>query len=159
MKRTAAIALVTLSLLAACDGGSSSSAAGGPSAPAPATLSAEEVATRVAALAPPYNEGDYQRGQRVAGQCRSCHTFTQGGRNLVGPNLGGLFGRRAGSQPGFSYSRPLQQAGFDWNEDRLDHWLTNPREFLPGNRMAFPGVRTEEERRDLITFLHIETTR
>ncbi|MET0181635.1 MAG: cytochrome c family protein, partial [Caulobacterales bacterium] len=107
----------------------------------------------------PYNQGDYEKGRRVAAQCRSCHTFTADGGNRVGPKLHGLFGRAAGSVEGFNYSDALKNSGITWDEATLDSWLSSPRTFLPGNRMSFPGVHEETERRDLITFLHVETTR
>lgn len=130
------------------------------SAPAaPAQLTPEEIATRVAALPAPYNAGDYENGRRVAAQCRSCHTFAADGGNRVGPNLHGLFGRAAGSAEGFNYSDAVRNSGITWDEAQLDQWLSSPRTFLPGNRMSFPGVHDETDRRDLITFLHIETAR
>ena len=80
-----------------------------------------------------------------------------GGGNRVGPNLHGVFGREIGTQEGFAYSQPVQDADFVWDADQLDHWLANPQTFLPGNRMAFAGVRNEEQRRDVIAYLLVET--
>lgn len=161
MRRTLLIA--ALLALAAC-GPSAPPAQNGaaPSTPAPAApaaLTPEEIATRVAALPAPYNAGDYDNGRRVAAQCRSCHTLTADGGNRVGPNLHGLFGRAAGSAEGFNYSDAVRNSGITWDEAQLDQWLAGPRTFLPGNRMSFPGVNDEKDRHDLITFLHVETTR
>jgi len=123
-------------------------------APAPSN---EEMQARIAALAAPYNEADYAAGRRVFAQCRSCHTIDEGGGNRVGPNLHAVFGREVGTAEGFSYSQPVQDASFVWDADHLDHWLQNPQTFLPGNRMAFAGVRDETQRRDLIAYLMVET--
>jgi cytochrome c len=112
---------------------------------------------RVAALPAPYNEASYEAGRRVFAQCRSCHTIDAGGGNRVGPNLHGVFGREIGTAQGFTYSRPVQDADFVWDGDHLDHWLANPQTFLPGNRMAFAGVRDETQRHDVIAFLMAET--
>lgn len=145
-----------LVLLAAC--GQSTTTTEAPSAPAarpaqdPAALQAQ-----IAALAAPYNAGDYEAGRRVFAQCRSCHTIDAGAGNRVGPNLHGVFGREIGTAERFTYSQAVQDANFTWTAEQLDHWLQNPQTFLPGNRMAFAGVRDETQRRDLITYLMVES--
>lgn len=128
------------------------------SQPAPAAAPASaDMQARIATLPAPYNEANYEAGRRVFAQCRSCHTIEAGGGNRVGPNLHGVFGREIGTAEGFSYSQAVQDANFTWDADHLDHWLQNPQTFLPGNRMAFAGVRDETQRRDLIAFLMAET--
>ncbi|MBN8606564.1 MAG: cytochrome c family protein [Caulobacterales bacterium] len=132
------------------------------STPAPATPaaegpSAEQVQAALAALPAPYNAANYEAGRRVFAQCRSCHTIEAGAPNRVGPNLHGVFGREIGSLEGFNYSQPVQDANFVWDAAQLDHWLQNPQTFLPGNRMAFAGVRNEEQRRDLIAYLMVDS--
>lgn len=119
--------------------------------------SSEEMQARIAALPAPYNAANYDAGRRVFAQCRSCHTIDEGAGNRVGPNLHAVFGREVGTAPGFNYSRPVQDAHFIWDAEHLDHWLQNPQSFLPGNRMAFAGVRDETQRRDLIAYLMAET--
>jgi cytochrome c len=128
-----------------------------PATPAPAAVSNEEMQARVAALPAPYNEANYEAGRRVFAQCRSCHTIDEGAGNRVGPNLHGVFGREAGTAVGFNYSQALEGADFTWDAGQLDHWLQNPQTFLPGNRMAFAGVRDDTQRRDVIAFLMAET--
>lgn len=117
----------------------------------------EAIQAAVAALPAPYNAADYEAGRRVFAQCRSCHTIEAGAPNRVGPNLHGVFGREVGSLEGFNYSQPVQDADFEWDAAQLDHWLANPQTFLPGNRMAFAGVRNETQRRDLIAYLMVES--
>lgn len=110
----------------------------------------------VATLPAPYNEANYEAGRRAFAQCRSCHVIQAGAPHRVGPNLHGVFGREIGTAEGFNYSQPVQDADFVWDAGQLDHWLQNPQTFLPGNRMAFAGVRDETMRRDLIAYLMVE---
>lgn len=153
------LATVLITALAAC--GQSAPPASSSTPPAAATAptgpSPEQIQAALAALPAPYNAANYEAGRRVFAQCRSCHTINAGGQNRVGPNLHGVFGREIGSVEGFNYSRPVQDADFVWDGDRLDHWLANPQTFLPGNRMAFAGVRDEAQRRDLIAYLMVES--
>lgn len=120
---------------------------------------AEHAKKALAALPAPYNAADLDNGQRKFALCRSCHTITAGGANMTGPNLYGLFGRTIGTAPKFNYSEPVKAAGFTWDGDHLDKWLTDPRGFLPGNRMTFVGVKDAKDRTDLIAYLMVETAR
>lgn len=152
MIRLFAVAFAALSL----------SACGGDDVAAPAAAKAEpltnaEKAMLLASLPAPYNQADLENGRRAFARCRSCHTLTEGGPNMTGPNLWGVFGRQAGSHPRYNYSNALSSAGFAWDAERLDHWLENPRSFLPGNKMSFAGLPDETDRRDLVAFLKVET--
>jgi len=144
-------AAIALLALAACGSGSPNSSA--TATPAPSN---EEQQAKVAALAAPYNEANWDAGRRVFAQCRSCHVIQAGAPHRVGPNLHAVFGREVGTADGFTYSQAVQEADFIWDADHLDHWLQNPQTFLPGNRMAFAGVRDETQRRDLIAYLMVE---
>lgn len=129
-----------------------------PMTPTPQSgMTDEERAAALASLPAPYSEADPDNGRRVFARCRSCHTLPEGGPNLTGPNLWAVFGRQAGSLEGYNYSPALRAADFIWDAAQLDDWLNNPRTFLPGNKMAFAGVRDEQDRRDLIAYLKIET--
>jgi cytochrome c len=126
--------------------------------PAPAAFSPEVIATRIAALPAPYNQGDYAKGKTMFGQCRSCHTLDAGGPNRVGPNLHGVLGRTAGTVESFkTYSKALKESAIVWNAENMDKWIANPREVVPVNNMIFPGVRKEEDRRNLIAYIAVET--
>lgn len=159
MRLLAVASLLTLAL-AAC--GPSEPPPSGTSAPTTSVAVEEDAAAlqaAVAALPAPYNEANYEAGRRVFAQCRSCHTIEAGGPNRIGPNLHGVFGRQAGSVEGFAYSEPLKTAGFTWSGEQLDQWLQAPQTFLPGNRMAFAGVRDETQRRDLIAYIEVTGAR
>jgi cytochrome c len=107
-------------------------------------------------LTAPASAQDAAAGQRVFNQCRACHTIDEGGRNGVGPNLHGVFGRRAASVEGFRYSpnmRELAEGGLTWTEENLDKYLTNPKSLVPRGSMAFAGIRNDQQRKDLIAYL------
>lgn len=155
--RTVLIGLSALTLAACGQGGGEAEQASAPAAPARPAMSDAERQAVLISLPAPYNEADLENGRRVFARCRSCHTLPEGGTNMTGPNLWGVFGREAGSHPGFRYSEALQAADFRWEAEPLDQWLAAPREFLPGNRMAFAGIPDAADRRDLIAYLKVET--
>jgi len=103
-------------------------------------------------------DADYMKGkQAFQGRCSACHTLADSSGDIAGPNLWGVFERRAGSRDGFSYSDTLSEAGFDWTPDRLDAWLADPKGYLPGNIMGIPEAVPEDERFNIISFMLIET--
>ncbi len=87
-------------------------------------------------------------------KCTTCHRLDETGKKKVGPNLWGVVGRPIASMPGFKYSKGLgKHAGRSWTEENLDAWLTKPRAFAKGTRMAFPGFRKAEQRAAVIAYL------
>jgi len=130
---------------------------GAPQSKAPPALTETEKADLLAALPAPYNTGDLDNGRRVFARCRACHTIGRDGPDMAGPNLYGVFGRKAGERPRYNYSNTLRTADFVWDAQALDRWLQNPRGFLPGNKMTFAGLPDAKDRRDVIAFLKVET--
>ncbi len=99
--------------------------------------------------------GDPARGEKLYRKCLACHAINQE-RNKVGPHLVKIFNRPAAAVEGFRYSKALRKAGEEglvWNAENLDKWLENPRKFIPGNRMAFAGIKKKADRADLIAYL------
>lgn len=101
--------------------------------------------------------GDAKKGERVFGRCRACHVVT-GRQTRAGPSLENIFGRPAGTEPGYSrYSKALRESGIVWNERSLDEWFSSPVDFLPGNKMNLAPIRTARDRMDLIAYLRQAT--
>ena len=96
---------------------------------------------------------DAKNGQAVFSRCAACHNNTKGGQNGLGPNLFGVVGRKAGSVKDFGYSAAMKSAGFVWNNQKLDAYITNPAKTVPGNRMAFAGIADAKQRGDVIAYL------
>lgn len=76
-------------------------------------------------------------------KCKICHSLDKGAANRVGPNLHGVFGRKAGTVAGFAYSDAMKNSGITWDDDTLAKFLRAPQESLPGNRMSFPGIKDD----------------
>ena len=112
----------------------------------------------VASLPAPYNAGDLDNGETKFAICKSCHTVTPGGPDLTGPNLSGIFGRKAAGKPGFNYSDALKAQSFTWDAAQLDKWLTDPKAMIPNTKMTFPGFKDPKDRIDVIAYLKAETS-
>jgi Cytochrome c2 len=110
----------------------------------------------LATLDEPYRSADLDNGRAVFARCRSCHTISDGGPNMTGPNLYGVFGRPIATHPGFAYSDAAKAADFTWDARQLDEWLQNPRTFLPGTKMSFPGIPDATDRRDVIAYIEVQ---
>lgn len=102
-------------------------------------------------------EGDAEEGEKVFRRCMACHSL-EPGQHRVGPSLAGVFGREAGIVEGFGrYSDAMKNADVVWNEENLDAYLKDPKSFIPGNKMVFPGLRKAEDRADVIAYLEQAT--
>jgi cytochrome c len=96
--------------------------------------------------------GDAARGAELWAKCKACHTLEKNGRHIVGPRLAGLFGRRAGTQPGYGYSPAMRAAGIVWSEATLDEYLAKTVDYIPGSKM-YGGLAIRQDRLDLIAWL------
>ena len=104
------------------------------------------------AAAPAYADGDAAAGEKVFKKCKTCHTL-EAGKNRVGPTLAGVFGRTAGTLEGFKFSKAMTESGVVWDETTIAEYVADPKGFMPGNKMTFPGVKDEADRANLIAYL------
>jgi cytochrome c len=160
-----AAALASLVTLSACGGG----AGGDANAPAPAaTEEAMAVETPAATETPAAAAADGAKveyasfttdaaaGEKVFAACRTCHVFDEG-VNRVGPSLHKIVGRKSGSVAGFSYSDANKNSGITWTPDVLFAYLEDPKGYIPGTKMAFPGVKDAQKRADLVAYLEAQS--
>jgi nitrite reductase (NO-forming) len=96
--------------------------------------------------------GDASAGRLVFKKCQACHSI-EPGKNMLGPSLAGLIGRKAGTETGYNYSPAMKAADIVWNAQTLDQYLAEPARVVPGNKMPFPGLKTDHDRADVIAYL------
>jgi len=116
-----------------------------------------EKAEILASLPAPYNTADLVNGKRKFAMCKSCHNVVPNGANMTGPNLYGVFGRKAGGVDGYKYSDAMAAAGFTWDTAQMDKWLANPKMMMPASKMSYAGLDDPKDRTDLIAYLQIES--
>jgi cytochrome c len=108
------------------------------------------VAAKIVELLPKASPDSGQDGFK---KCLSCHTPQKGGPNGTGPNLWGVVGRKPGSHAGFPYSEAMKNKGGEWNWEALATYLHDPKAALPGNKMAFPGIKDNAELADVLAYM------
>ena len=96
---------------------------------------------------------DVAAGETSFKKCLPCHRIGEGAKNLVGPELNGLEGRKSGSVEGYSYSEANKNSGITWDEAQFKEYITNPRAKIPGTKMVFAGISSENERNNLWAYL------
>lgn len=106
-----------------------------------------------ALLASPAAAQDPEAGARVFKKCQACHAVGEGAANKVGPVLNGLFGRPAGSVPDYNYSEANKNSGVVWTEETFAEYIRSPRKYIPGTKMVFAGLRSDEEVADITAYL------
>jgi cytochrome c len=94
---------------------------------------------------------DTEHGKTVFKACAACHATDHA--NRVGPGLGGIIGRKAGTVPGFRYSNAMKKSGIVWDAKIVDAYLESPQKVVPGNRMPYAGLKDPTDRADLVGYL------
>ena len=109
--------------------------------------------------APALAQGDAEAGEKVFAKCKACHMVGADAKNRVGPLLTGVIGREIASVPDFKYSDAFMEKkaeGFTWTEENLAAYLAEPKDFIPGNKMAFVGLKKEEDIANVLAYLAAE---
>ncbi len=96
---------------------------------------------------------DAAAGERIFAQCRTCHQIGETAKNAIGPNLNGLFGRKAGSVEGYSYSNAYKALDKTWSEENFTVYIKDPRGVTPGTKMVYAGLKDETQIANLVAFL------
>ena len=122
------------------------------------SLAGLSVALFFAMTAPSLAAGDAEAGKTAFAKCGICHQVGPNAQTLVGPELNGIVGRKAGSVEGYAYSpgmKKLGDEGYVWTEEHIDSWIADPKAMLPTSMMAlaFQGVPDADERANIIAYL------
>ncbi len=112
-----------------------------------------EAAAEAVPLAQLLAAADVGRGEKQFKKCAACHTVESGGPNKVGPNLYNIVGRKMGTGDGFAYSSAMVDKGEDWNWENLNAFILKPKDYLKGTKMAFAGIKRDNQRADLLAYL------
>ena len=115
-------------------------------------LSALALLTVSLAMSGAQAAGDPEQGKKAFAKCRACHQL-EAGKNGVGPSLKGVFGRKSGTAEGFKYSDAMKAKAVTWDEKTISEYIADPKTYVPGNKMVFPGIKKESEVADLIAYL------
>lgn len=124
----------------------------------PIDYTPQEKAVLLAAMPAPFNAADLADGEKQFAKCRACHTITADKMNLTGPHLYGVFGRKAGTEPGYTYTDAMKAHDTVWDFATLDTFVSAPQTTVKGTKMAYTGIKDPDQRRNLIAYLKIETT-
>ena len=112
---------------------------------------AEEKKVDIAAL---MSLGDISSGEKIFKKCAACHSINKGGAHKIGPALYNVVGRKIGKEAEYKYSKALLKYNKEWNFEELNGFLLKPSKWIKGTKMAYAGLRKEEDRASIIKYLN-----
>lgn len=118
-----------------------------------AASSQQAEAAGPALIGPLLASADPAAGERAARACTSCHSFEEGAANKVGPNLYGIVGAHTAHIQGYAYTDAITSLDRTWDDEALNHFLYAPREYAPGTKMTYAGMKNDQDRANLIAWL------
>ncbi len=98
--------------------------------------------------------GNIDHGQKIFKKCSACHMIADGGKNMIGPNLWGVIGRKAGSVTDYKYSKAMVAYAKEWTFEEMNSYLIKPQAYIKGTKMAFAGLRKEKDRASVILYMN-----
>jgi len=162
MRVSVTVILSAATMLAACSQPSAppsaSSSAASTEPAAPAALTPAQTKALVATLPADYQSADLANGQAKFAICKSCHNTAKGAGDMTGPNLYGVFGRKAGAETGFAYSDGMKALNVTWDADSINKWISNPKAMIPATKMTYIGMDNPKDRIDVIAYLKTVTS-
>ena len=102
--------------------------------------------------------GDLAHGEKVFKKCSACHMIASDGKNMIGPNLWGVIGRKAGAVSDYKYSKAMVAYGKEWNFEEMNAYLIKPQAYIKGTKMAFAGLRKEKDRASVILYMNSKSS-
>ena len=163
MRATPILMLSAAALLVACsqptsNSGANAVSAEAPSPPPPAPLTDAQKKALLATLPAEFQAADLTNGEAKFAICKTCHNTAQGAGDMTGPDLWGVFGRKAGSEPGFAYSDGMKALGITWDAQAIDKWISGPSKMIPGTKMTYIGMEDPKDRIDIVAYLKTVTS-
>ena len=102
--------------------------------------------------------GDLAHGEKVFKKCSACHMIATDGKNMIGPNLWSVIGRKAGAIGDYKYSKAMVAYGKEWTFEEMNSYLIKPQAYIKGTKMAFAGLRKEKDRASVILFMNSKSS-
>jgi len=103
--------------------------------------------------------GDIAHGEKVFKKCSACHMVVSDGKNMIGPNLWNVIGRKAGSISDYNYSKAMVAYGKEWTFEEMNAYLIKPQAYVKGTKMAFAGLRKEKDRASVILYMNSKSNK
>ena len=120
----------------------------------PALASASNTGQAAVGISELLAMGTVEHGEKVFKRCSACHMIATGGKNMIGPNLWSIIGKKTGAASGYKYSKALAAYGKEWSFEEMNGFLIKPSAHIKGTKMAFAGLKKEKDRASVILYMN-----